>query len=308
MKINEIINEDVWHGSPHMFAPDPSNKLGKFRTDQIGTGEGNQAYGHGLYFASAKEIAEWYRKQLSDPHWKYKNIRINDLHGLNNVYSGYDGYPDERKVAGYVISYAKSKVTATTIGMALKNIDKAIDQVSSKKYNAPQSLVDRFKKDDQELITKYQMVADMIKKMDTKHFQYHGGYLYHVEIPEDSEYLDWDLKLSLQSDDIKSKLNPVIDLLQPIIDKKNAEREKMNSDHPGRLNHPILGNIASKELSIGDFKGEKIYEMLSIKLGNQIKASEYLHSLGIAGIKYIGERYRNYVVFDDSKINIKKRT
>ncbi len=172
------------------------------------------SYGHGLYFASAKEIAEWYRKQLSEPHWKYKNIRINDLHGLNDVYSGYDGYPDERKVAGYVISYAKSKVTATTISLALKNIDKAIDQVSSKKYNAPQSLADRFKKDDQELITKYQMVADMIKKME--------GYANKVDSPEKttretvsnalSTYFVCDLQNYSFKDDIASMEAPIFSL------------------------------------------------------------------------------------------------
>jgi len=33
----------VWHGSPHLFD--------KFDISKIGTGEGAQAYGHGLYFA-----------------------------------------------------------------------------------------------------------------------------------------------------------------------------------------------------------------------------------------------------------------
>ena len=36
----------VFHGSPHLF--------NKFRMDKIGTGEGAQAYGHGLYFGGAE--------------------------------------------------------------------------------------------------------------------------------------------------------------------------------------------------------------------------------------------------------------
>lgn len=47
----------AWHGSPHTFD--------KFSTDKIGTGEGAQAYGYGLYFAGAKEVAEYYKKRLS---------------------------------------------------------------------------------------------------------------------------------------------------------------------------------------------------------------------------------------------------
>ena len=41
----------------------------QFSTDFIGTGEGNQAYGWGLYFTSVKRIAEWYRDKDSGGFW-----------------------------------------------------------------------------------------------------------------------------------------------------------------------------------------------------------------------------------------------
>ena len=46
----------VWHGSPHKFDA--------FDMSKIGTGEGAQAYGHGLYFADAPEVAKSYRDAL----------------------------------------------------------------------------------------------------------------------------------------------------------------------------------------------------------------------------------------------------
>lgn len=48
----------VWHGSPHKFD--------KFDMSKIGTGEGAQAYGHGLYFAESPKVAEEYA-QVLDP-------------------------------------------------------------------------------------------------------------------------------------------------------------------------------------------------------------------------------------------------
>ena len=48
----------VWHGSPHKFD--------KFDSSKIGTGEGAQAYGHGLYLAESDEVAKSYQKTLSD--------------------------------------------------------------------------------------------------------------------------------------------------------------------------------------------------------------------------------------------------
>ena len=47
----------LYHGSPHDFD--------KFSMDKIGTGEGAQAYGHGLYFADNPAVAKNYRDTLS---------------------------------------------------------------------------------------------------------------------------------------------------------------------------------------------------------------------------------------------------
>ena len=46
----------VWHGTPHKGIENTG-----FRLDKIGTGEGLQVYGHGIYFASRREVAEFYR-------------------------------------------------------------------------------------------------------------------------------------------------------------------------------------------------------------------------------------------------------
>jgi hypothetical protein len=49
------------HGTPH--------KVDKFSTAKIGTGEGAQAYGWGLYFAENKGVAEQYQKNIK-PEWQ----------------------------------------------------------------------------------------------------------------------------------------------------------------------------------------------------------------------------------------------
>jgi hypothetical protein len=48
----------AWHGTPHSFD--------KFDSAKIGTGEGVQMYGQGLYFAEGKEVAEHYKKSVKD--------------------------------------------------------------------------------------------------------------------------------------------------------------------------------------------------------------------------------------------------
>ena len=65
VKSGGILPMDVWHGSPHRFPPTAKNPLGEFDASKIGTGEGAQAYGHGLYFAEDKDLANVYRRKLT---------------------------------------------------------------------------------------------------------------------------------------------------------------------------------------------------------------------------------------------------
>ena len=53
-QVDEIV---AYHGSPHDFD--------KFQMDKIGTGEGAQAFGHGLYYTDLEDIATGYKDKLT---------------------------------------------------------------------------------------------------------------------------------------------------------------------------------------------------------------------------------------------------
>ena len=55
-EIGRLEKIELWHGSPHEFE--------KFQMSQIGTGEGAQAYGHGLYLAESRGVGEDYQRAL----------------------------------------------------------------------------------------------------------------------------------------------------------------------------------------------------------------------------------------------------
>ena len=57
---------DVYHGTPHTYAPTEANPLGEFDASKIGAGEGAQAYGHGIYLAESPSVAKSHRLAGSD--------------------------------------------------------------------------------------------------------------------------------------------------------------------------------------------------------------------------------------------------
>lgn len=60
---------EAWHGTPHDFE--------KFDLTKIGTGEGAQVYGHGLYFAENRGVAEHYGKTVTEQlHQKSEPVII----------------------------------------------------------------------------------------------------------------------------------------------------------------------------------------------------------------------------------------
>jgi hypothetical protein len=71
---------DVYHGTPHTLPPTERNPLGEFDASKIGTGEGAQAYGYGIYTAQNPAVAKEY--QFMQQNWfdtskaKYKGKSI----------------------------------------------------------------------------------------------------------------------------------------------------------------------------------------------------------------------------------------
>ena len=53
-----IVGMVAYHGTPHKI-------LGKFDINKVGTGEGNQTFSHGMYFAENPKVAGQYQKALS---------------------------------------------------------------------------------------------------------------------------------------------------------------------------------------------------------------------------------------------------
>lgn len=64
----------AWHGSPYDFE--------KFKTENIGTGEGAQAFGWGLYFTNLESIARNYAVALA-PKEKYSFEGIDDIDNIS---------------------------------------------------------------------------------------------------------------------------------------------------------------------------------------------------------------------------------
>lgn len=159
----------AFHGTPH--------KVDKFSLDKIGTGEGAQAYGWGLYFADSEKVAEEYKKILGSEF---------RLDGQVILRGGNFG-PGHRRLYDELGDDAADVI----VGFIDQGKDRVIDEL-----NDPLNRIDQ---------DTFEKAADLVDRIESTN----SGNLYRVELDvEDSELLDWDKPLSEQSDKVRAALGP----------------------------------------------------------------------------------------------------
>jgi GNAT superfamily N-acetyltransferase len=154
----------AYHGSPHDFE--------QFDTSKIGTGEGNQSFGHGLYFAGNENVARNYRDRL----------------GRQEETSG-ETMADQYVIPRHFYQDTSEEELAENMKEAARWSEQQIFDQGKMHY-----VFD----DDSMLIHDDDEVRAVQK---------HPGHMYEVHIKAHPDHmLDWDAPLSEQSEHVKNAL------------------------------------------------------------------------------------------------------
>lgn len=260
----------VWHGSPHRFK--------RFSTDSIGTGEGAQAYGWGLYFASLRAIAEHYRDTLSRR-------------------GGYPEFSKDGKTlsASWEIAQAYFKPGRVVRSHFGKDVVVAFERAGDGYgWNVKVQAVDKDGKpiagERQRWHSTFPDFATLEETLAEDGYTVKRGGLYEVEIPEDGEFMLWDKPLSDQPDRVKQALAKW---------KDAPDKEVWGTGYwtGGRM---YESNVSVRVSFDGMARSEA---QRDVSLG--------LLKAGIRGIKYLDGNSRrgagqsfNYVVFSENDTEI----
>lgn len=177
-----VFTQRAWHGSPYEFD--------SFDLGAMGSGEGNQAHGWGLYFAKDKRISEAYKEYFGDKgdvvHFNGTEYRVNDegdWEGGGKVYE----YGD---AVGYVLDALADNGTPA---QAIADLQ---DKLQKKRIRG--IYADRA----QEAIAMLETGSGDGQR---------GGRLYEVEIPEDAALLDEQKQLSAQPESVQRSVRTVFE-------------------------------------------------------------------------------------------------
>lgn len=286
----------AWHGSPHDFD--------KFTTEKIGTGEGAQIFGWGLYFTDTKQIAErFYRDRLSDSELiadgepLYGQIKA----VADSIGSDEDGAPFDVPSLMHRIKQAISQYSGSG------SIE--LEQVAAEMFKYAYYLQDeKIPRDERKgnrrgleeaLYTLRNLVRqlEILDKLGNRTVTIKStGKLYNVELkPDDDSWLLWDEPLSKQS-------------------PKVIEAMKSLGFTPRSTFQKALDLMTMPRALRLDLSGGQMYRLLTEEfMGDAKQASLALLAAGVRGNKYLdgasrgmdlGKPTYNYVVFQDEDVEL----
>ena len=243
--------------------------------EAIGSGEGNQAHGWGLYYALNKDIAERYRKNFTRGATKftYDGKEIRYMRKAEKEKSPaiirvaqdffYNTFYDESDQNRAKLK-AMERWYEWDLGMAQRLGDKKRAKIAQENLEAVKSF-------------------DMSKAKETEQGQVHE-----VDIPENPYLLDEELTFRNQSEFVQNQLKKLVSE-ENLTDKFEIYQSEENPKYN------ILENS----------DGEEIYKTISKALGSDKAASQLLEKYGIKGITYDGRQDgRCFVIFNPADVKV----
>ena len=283
---SNIFYQSAWHGSPHDFDT--------FDLGAIGTGEGNQAHGWGLYFAKDKKVSDLYRRELSLIHDVDKGTLFKvDVPDTKTMI-------DEQQSLNIL-----SKETKQSLNAAINALPEQEKEVFINEYtNSPlfnhyaKKGIDELGSKFNQLDTEYNLLKD--KYLD-KYIEGELNTITQRTINRLAEKYNIDLKaLKENPDSIKDVKNQLDTMWFNAFTEYGMASKKYREIYWGKYKEDF-----SALLNDSGINGRDFYLALSKALGGAKKASEHLNEYGVKGITYVGEQDgRCYVVFDDKAIKV----
>ena len=255
-----------FHGTPHSFD--------KYDINKVGAGEGNQTYGHGLYFAEEKAVAEGYRRRLTTPAGR--------VDGTMEEAVAYLGKHDGDRAKAYKELTARADMLDRQgSGVDAREARKAAELIKSGNAKLRGELHTVHVPDE--------VVATM------------GNW--------DSPRYSQPAVVNKAFDDLGNLSIARVDgKWQATLEGKPVGKKYANV---GELTTAIDALTGNDRLGL---KFGTAYQQLSDLLGSDKAASEFLRDRGVGGIRYLdgnsrngADGTRNLVLFDDKHATIKEK-
>lgn len=331
----ETLEQSAWHGSPHDFDG--------FDLGAIGTGEGAQVHGWGLYFAQNREVSQGYKERLTRKAGSRDTVAYDgkpiteytgDLSEALKLLKSINLYPGVDVSAAIEGAVASTEKTAKRWKDIIAEFDTALSayednpKITIKRltetvpqYSNARSAIDAAKPTQ---AGKRRTAADAVKKLREERKIYEGYLAGEEDIIRRLRLIDADkvqvignrgklFEVEIPDNDVLLDEDKLFEYQTPFVQEKllGLFQNLFEQRTPQWLmdTHDFGDSVRDGSMAkeyVSDATGKELYDILiDIFDKTPREASLALNNVGIKGITYVGQRDgRCYVIFDDKAISI----
>jgi hypothetical protein len=254
--------------------------------EAIGTGEGNQVHGWGLYYALNRDVAESYRKAFLGT--QSSSLRIQDksigdfLKGLDGFIGYYDG----------ALLLLENNPDMNPREYFIKALNEYIIDF---KKNYQRTNIDTFKK----CYEKAEAIKAKAEKLTDDDFTIkQWGQVHEVDLPENPYLLDEQKSFNEQSDIVKKALTRLANDYDDLNGNNKFKDILLKEEQTGKQIYALLSALMDDSV----FNNSSYIAVTS--KGNK-EASKQLNAYGIKGITYNGKQDgRCFVIFNPDDVRV----
>lgn len=254
--------------------------------EAIGTGEGNQVHGWGLYYALNRDVAESYRKAFLGT--QSSSLRIQDksigdfLKGLDGFIGYYDG----------ALLLLENNPDMNPREYFIKALNEYIIDF---KKNYQRTNIDTFKK----CYEKAEDIKAKAEKLTDDDFTIkQWGQVHEVDLPENPYLLDEQKSFNEQSDIVKKALTRLANDYDDLNGNNKFKDILLKEEQTGKQIYALLSALMDDSV----FNNSSYIAVTS--KGNK-EASKQLNAYGIKGITYNGKQDgRCFVIFNPDDVKV----
>ena len=312
----EKFDQLVTHATGHIILGN------RFDLRYIGTGEGGQAFGHGIYFEKNQEVADIYRK-MGLPN-DYGSITITAADGTefhadwnNDIDSEYVEYYQDNWTGSP--DFAMKKVLSDIQFKVAAEDDLDFEQVkNSLLYRYKHERQSAVKHNDNVLANLLAEYIAALNKLSGYKNDRKNGNIYFADIPENYELLNWDAKISEQSEQVKANISRMVQYL--------VRQGYSSGQTLGIPSNIVFMAINPDSMNAGDITGGALYQNVfnifmnedssnddwnKKRIKAQTKASALFNKFSIPGHRYFdrisrsdGKGTHNFVIWNMDRIKL----
>ena len=290
-----IYHQSAWHGTPHDFDA--------FDLGAIGTGEGAQVHGWGLYFAKVRSTSDGYREGLTEKSKVYSNEQVYTFEKNGSIKTN-DGEilrPNNPLETALHSFQSHDGDIKAAIAFQQSILARERDYLEKHK-DFFAFLGDNVNNEDTPAAREVRILQETIRILEneakTWRLEKHKGATFEVEIPDNDVLLDEDKPFEYQPPFVQEKL---LELFQNLLEQRTPQFLMDTHEFGDSVRD---GSMAKERVS--NATGKEIYDdLIDIFDKTPKEASLALNNVGIKGITYVGRQDgRCFVVFDDKAISI----